>query len=108
MKAIQRSSTRRGISITEHPLLKSSGTHQQCHPALDRCDEARPLLELNVPIVVENRGPQHRRSEEAIRRILFLYDRCGEPHQAAPWRSKLPPLPLAPGTRQGGQGCGQK
>ncbi len=56
---------------------------------LGRYDEAEPLLLQSYPDILEDRGPEHRRTREAARRIVALYDAWGKPDLAAEWRARV-------------------
>jgi len=63
---------------------------------LGRFEEAEPLLLENYPFIRENRGPCHRRTREAIERIIDYYNArdAAEPghgyaETAAEWRAEL-------------------
>lgn len=56
---------------------------------LTRYDEAEELLLKSYPVIRDDRTPQHRRTHEAIARIVKLYDAWGKPDKAAGWKRKL-------------------
>ena len=57
---------------------------------LGRYEEAEPLLLNSYPIIAEDRGETHRRTTEALQRIVNLYEAWSIPAKAAEWRAKLP------------------
>ncbi|MEE8459040.1 MAG: serine/threonine-protein kinase [Phycisphaerales bacterium] len=57
---------------------------------LGRYEEAEPLLLESFPDILADRGPDNRRTHEAARRVVDLYEAWGKPESAAPWRAKLP------------------
>lgn len=52
-------------------------------------EEAEPLLIRNYPFVRDNRRPGHRRTTEALERLVFLYERWGKTREARRWRAEL-------------------
>ncbi|MCH7812431.1 MAG: serine/threonine protein kinase [Planctomycetes bacterium] len=57
---------------------------------LGRYVEAEPLLLAGYEVITRDRGAQHRRTYEAIQRVIFLYDAWGKHEQADVYRAKLP------------------
>ena len=57
---------------------------------LGRFEQAEPLLLAGYEIITEDRGPRHRRTYQALQRIIFLYEKWGKPQEAAEYRAKLP------------------
>jgi tetratricopeptide (TPR) repeat protein len=55
---------------------------------LGRCPEAGPLVLDNFPLIRADRGENHRRTAEAMDRIVFVCEHCGEPEEAAEWRRR--------------------
>ncbi len=49
-------------------------------------EEAESLLIESYPDIVADRGSDHRRTREAIARIIDLYEAWGRPESAAQWR----------------------
>lgn len=61
----------------------------ECLVTLGRFEEAEPLLLESYPLIARDRGPNHRRTTEALERIAFLYNRWEKPDQARSWCRKL-------------------
>ncbi|MHC4064235.1 MAG: serine/threonine-protein kinase [Planctomycetota bacterium] len=57
---------------------------------LARYDEAEPLLLESYPVIAQDRGPRHRRTLEALQRIIDLYHAWGRSDEATDWQAKLP------------------
>jgi tetratricopeptide (TPR) repeat protein/predicted Ser/Thr protein kinase len=57
---------------------------------LGRFEEAEPLVLSGYGVITRDRGPQHRRTHEALQRIIFLYEAWGKPDKADEYRAKLP------------------
>ncbi len=57
---------------------------------LGRFGEAEPLLLNSYPIIVQDRGPKHRRTYEALQRIINLYKAWNKPEKTTIYRAKLP------------------
>ncbi|MEW6744383.1 MAG: serine/threonine-protein kinase [Planctomycetota bacterium] len=61
-----------------------------CLTALGRHDEAEELLLGSFPVIEKLYGPSHpTRTQEAMRRIVALYEAWGKPAQAQAWRGRL-------------------
>ena len=60
-----------------------------CLTGLKRYEEAEPLLLHSYPIIARDRGPHHRRTAEALQRLVDLFDGWGKPEQAAEYRAIL-------------------
>ncbi len=61
-----------------------------CYVGLGRFEGAEPLLRDSYPLIAQARGSDHRRSQQALQRILDLYEVWGKPEQAAQYRTILP------------------
>ena len=57
---------------------------------LGRYEEAEPLLLESFPDILADRGPDHRRTREAARRIIDLYEAWGRAEAAEEWRARFP------------------
>lgn len=57
---------------------------------LGRFEEAEPLVLAGYEVITKDRGPQHRRTYEALERIIFLYEKWGKSENADEYRAKLP------------------
>ena len=60
-----------------------------CLKELGRYQQAEPLLLSGYSLIHAKRGPQHKRTLEALNRIIELYDSWDRPHQAAEYRALL-------------------
>jgi hypothetical protein len=61
-----------------------------CLLALGRHEEAKPLLIQGYAQLNAEFGAAHELTQEAIQRLVDLYDDWGKPEQAARWRTKVP------------------
>jgi tetratricopeptide (TPR) repeat protein len=57
---------------------------------LGKFEEAEPLLLQSLPIIEDDRGPQHRHTYEALERIIDFYNARGDTETAQQYRRKLP------------------
>ena len=55
---------------------------------LGRFEEGEPLVLNSYPIIRDNRKIGHRRTAEALDRIVFLYEQWGKHEKAEQWRKK--------------------
>lgn len=55
-----------------------------------RFEEAEPLLIESYPLIKERRGDGHKRTTEALKRIVDLYQAWGKPDRAEQWKAHLP------------------
>ena len=55
----------------------------------ERFDEAEEMLIESVPVLQATFGPEHDRTQRAIRALVRLYERSGRESEAAPWRADL-------------------
>ncbi|MBN2562343.1 MAG: serine/threonine protein kinase [Phycisphaerae bacterium] len=62
-----------------------------CLAALERFEEAEPLLLGGYAKLETMYGPSHQSTLKALRRIIDAYEAWDKPEQAAEWRAKLPP-----------------
>ncbi len=60
----------------------------QCLGTLGRFDEAEPLVLAGYRKLADNLGPTHRRSQEALDRVIALYQAWGRGDDAAAYRQK--------------------
>ncbi len=60
-----------------------------CLKELGRHQQAEPLLLSGYSLIHAKRGPQHKRTLEALDRIIELYDSWDRPQQAAEYRALL-------------------
>lgn len=61
-----------------------------CLTGQGRYEEAEPLLLDSYPVIAKDRGPHRRRTAEAIKRIVDLYEAWNKPDRAAEYRAMLP------------------
>ena len=54
-----------------------------------RFEEAEPLLVESYPIIKDDRGPHHRRTQQALERIVALYDAWNRPQERARYEMLL-------------------
>jgi serine/threonine protein kinase/Flp pilus assembly protein TadD len=80
---------RRELPPTMWELPKTATLLGAALAGLCRLEEAELLLLGNVDLVGRKKGSAHRRTAEALERIVFLYERWGRPDQAEPWRRQL-------------------
>ena len=52
-------------------------------------EEAEPLVLEAYPDIVRDRGAAHRRTREAVQRIIDLYEAWERPDRAEAWRGRL-------------------
>jgi len=60
-----------------------------CYSEAKRFEEAEPLILGALPIIEQNFGPDHARTQAAVRRLISLYEAWGKPEKAAEYRSLL-------------------
>ena len=60
-----------------------------CLAGLGRFEEAEPLLLNSYPKIAKDRGPTHRRTREALRRIVQLYTLWGKPEAGKMYHALL-------------------
>jgi hypothetical protein len=67
-----------------------------CLRHLERNDEALPLLSQGYDTLLSARGPDDRRTREALQRLVGYYEAAGQTELAASFRARLAPEPTAP------------
>jgi len=60
-----------------------------CLAALRRYNEAEPLLVKSYSILKAKRGEEDKSTQQALNRIINLYQAWGKPDKAAPYRARL-------------------
>jgi len=60
-----------------------------CYSEAKRFEEAEPLILGALPIIEQNFGPDHARTQAAVKRLISLYEAWGKPEKAAEYRSLL-------------------
>lgn len=81
---------RRKAAPADHRSIGSvQGLLGWCLTELDQYEEAEPLLIASYQAIQAHRGPQHRRTKEALEHLIDLYEAWDKPDQAAPYRDLL-------------------
>ncbi|MFQ5411778.1 MAG: tetratricopeptide repeat protein, partial [Phycisphaerae bacterium] len=60
-----------------------------CLAGLGRFEEAEPLLLSSYPRIAKDRGPFHRRTREALQRIVQMYTLWGKPEAGVKYQALL-------------------
>ena len=84
----------RSLSLPEADawrLARAESTLGECLTALQRFDEAEPVLVGAYEALLGAKGEAFAATVTALQRVITLYDAWGKPEQAAEWRAKLPP-----------------
>jgi len=75
----------------ENPLIaEATSAWGESIAKQGRYDEAEPLLIESCPAVKKRGGDEHKRTVEALERIVDLYQAWGKHELAAQWQAELP------------------
>ena len=86
----------RRLDIPEHLAwlpAQAESALGQCMSALQRFDEAEPLLLQAYDAIHTAKGDAYIVTRIALDRVIALYESWGKPEQAARWRAKLAMMP---------------
>jgi serine/threonine-protein kinase len=80
-------------------IATAENTLGDCLTALGRFNEAEALLVPSYASIRKNLGDKHDRTQDAVRRLVSLYEASGRPEAAAQYRAVLARTQTTPATR---------
>jgi serine/threonine-protein kinase len=83
---------RRTLAAGDWQTAETESFLGACQAALQRYEEAEPLLVESYATLKARRGDQDRRTRRTLQYLIDLYEAWGNPEKAAQYRAHLPKL----------------